>query len=162
MKVRLVIPVILLLLASACTIPSSKESYLTNFERFIRNVEKNAEKFTFRDWNWSNKRFSKYSHEWYDKFEHDLSLDEKIKVTELKSRYLSAKAKSFAGSILNEEIKKDVEKAGKEIKKYLNENLEKDIREISKGAKEIGDSAVKVMEDILKEIKKEKKAPSDQ
>jgi vacuolar-type H+-ATPase subunit H len=162
MKIKLIFPVLMLLLASACTIPSSKESYLANFERFIRNVEKNAGKFTSRDWNWSNRRFSKYSHEWYERFEHDLNMDEKIKVTELKSRYLSAKAKNFAGSILNEELQKDVEKAGKEIKKYLDENLEKDIREISKGAKEIGDSAVKVMEDILKDIKKEKKAPSDQ
>jgi hypothetical protein len=162
MKARLVLPVLLLFLVSSCTIPSSKESYLTNFERFIRNVEKNAEKFTSRDWNWSNKRFSKYSHEWYDKFKHDMNLNEKIKVTELKSRYLSVKAKIYSGSILNEELKKDVEKAGKEIKKYLDENLEKDIREISKGAKEIGDSAVKVMEDILKEIRKDKKVPSDQ
>jgi vacuolar-type H+-ATPase subunit H len=162
MKARFVFPLLLLLLVSSCIIPSSKESYLSNFERFVRNVEKNAGKFSSRDWSWSNRRFSKYSHEWYDKFEQEFNLEEKIKVTELKSRYIAARTKRFAGKILNEELKKDMEKAGKEIKKYLDENLEEDIREISKGAKEIGDSAVKVMENILKEIKKEKKVPENQ
>ena len=43
---------------------------------------------------------------------------------------------------------------GKDIKEYMKEDLNRDIREISKGAREIGDSAVKVMEDVVKGLKK--------
>ncbi len=148
---------ILTFFATSCIVPSSKQSYLTNFERFVKDVEKNAQKFTAQDWRWSNKRFSKYSDEWYKKFENDLKMEEKIQVSVLKTRYMSAKESSEIGRYINDNLKHDLEKAGKDIKKYIDENLDKDIREISKGAHEIGDSAVKVMKDVLKEIKKDKK-----
>jgi hypothetical protein len=147
---------ILTFFSISCIAPSSKQSYLDNFERFVKDVEKNAQKFTAQDWRWSNKRFTKYSDEWYKKFENDLKMEEKIKVSILKARYLSAKQGSEIGRYLNDNLKHDLEKAGKDLQKYLEENLDKDIREISKGAHEIGDSAVKVMKDVLKEIKKDK------
>lgn len=148
---------ILTFYATSCIAPSSKQSYLTNFERFVKDVEKNAQKFTAQDWKWSNKRFTKYSDEWYKNFENDLKMEDKIKVSILKARYLSVKQGSEIGRYLNDNLKHDLEKAGKDLQKYLDENLDKDIREISKGAHEIGDSAVKVMKDLLKEIKKDKK-----
>jgi len=148
---------ILTFYATSCISPSSKQSYLTNFERFVKDVEKNAQKFTAQDWKWSNKRFTKYSDEWYKNFENDLKMEDKIKVSILKARYLSVKQGSEIGRYLNDNLKHDLEKAGKDLQKYLDENLDKDIREISKGAHEIGDSAVKVMKDVLKEIRKDKK-----
>jgi hypothetical protein len=151
----LIFPVLTFFVTS-CIDPSSKQSYLANFERFVKDVEKNAQKLTAQDWRWSNKRFTKYSDEWYKKFENDLKMEEKIQVSVLKTRYLSAKESSEIGRYLNDNLKHDLEKAGKDIKKYIDENLDKDIREISKGAREIGDSAVKVIKDVLKEIKKDK------
>lgn len=151
------IPVFLILfVVGSCIVPSSKDSYLSNFERFVKDVEKNAHKFTKQDWRWSNKRYSKYSEEWYGKFEDNLNLQEKIRVTTLRTRYLVAKESSETGRHMNENLKKQLDKASDELKKYLDENLDKDIREISKGAREIGDSAVKAVDDALKELRKNK------
>lgn len=153
-KIRFIPILLILFLTSSCIIPSSKDSYLSNFERFVKDVEKNAHKFTRQDWSWSNKRFSKYSEDWYKKYEDNLSLEEKITVTALRTRYLMAKESSETGRNFNENLKKHIDKASEDLKKYLDENLDKDIREISKGAREIGDSAVKAMDDAMKNLRK--------
>lgn len=141
---------------NSCMVPVNKEAYLENFERFIRDVEKNGEKFTRSDWKWANKKFSRYTGEFYDKFRDDLTMEEKIEVTLLKGRYLAAKGTSEVGRAIRENLEEGIDNLGKDVKKYLDENLDEDLEEISKGAREIGDSAVKVMEDVLKELKKKK------
>jgi len=146
---------ILVLSVTSCFFPDKKETYLKNFEKFVKDVEKNRAKFTAIDWRWANKRFSKYCGEWYEKFKNDLKMDEKIRVSVLKTRYLLAKDNSSIGRSVNDNLEKNIREMGEDIKEYMKKDLNKDIREISKGAREIGDSAVKVMEDVMKGLKKD-------
>jgi hypothetical protein len=139
---------------TSCVIPTTRENYLKNFERFVSDVEKNGEKFNTSDWRWANKRFSKYYGEWYDKFQEDMKIEEKAKVNDLKNRYLLAKRNSRFGQFLHDELGKNLDKMKEDVKEYMKEDLNKDIHEISKGAREIGDSAVKVLQQVVKEIKK--------
>jgi hypothetical protein len=139
---------------TTCVIPTTKETYLKNFERFVSDVEKNGEKFSLSDWRWANKRFSKYSGEWYKDFQDDLKMEEKLRVTGLKTRYMVAKDNSKLGQFMNEELGKDLERMTEDVKEYMKKDFSRDIQEISKGAREIGDSALKVIEDVKKEVKK--------
>jgi hypothetical protein len=139
---------------TTCVIPTTKETYLKNFERFISDVEKNGEKFSISDWRWANRRFSKYSGEWYENFQNDLKMEEKMQVAGLKTRYMIAKGNSKLGQFMNKELGKDLERMKKDVQEYMKEDFRKDIREISKGAREIGDSAKKVIEEMKKEVKK--------
>jgi hypothetical protein len=139
---------------TTCVIPTTKETYLKNFERFISDVEKNGEKFSISDWRWANRRFSKYSGEWYENFQNDLKVEEKMQVAGLKTRYMIAKGNSKLGQYMNKELGKDLERMKEDVQKYMKEDFKKDIREISKGAREIGDSAKKVIEEMKKEVKK--------
>ena len=153
---KILLALAFMLSVTSCMVPSSKESYIRNFERFVKDVEKNADSFKAGDWKWANARFSKYSVEWYEKFRVDLKMEENVKISSLRVRYLAAKEGSRTGKFIDEHLRKHIDTMGDEMKKYLDENLYKDVEEIKKGAKEIGDSAVKVMEDVLKEIKKNK------
>jgi hypothetical protein len=139
---------------TTCVIPTTKENYLKNFERFVSDVEKNGEKFSLSDWKWANKRFRKYSAEWYENFQNDLKMEEKMQVTELKTRYMVAKGNSKLGRFMNMELGKDLERMTEDVKEYMQKDFSRDIREISKGAREIGDSALKVIEEVKKEVKK--------
>ena len=159
MKSRLVkvaMVVFLIFSATSCFAPTSIADYLDRFERFVREVEKNKSKFKESDWEWANKRYSKFTGFYYERFRDELNGEQKIKVTLLKGRYLAAKGSSSLGRLIQENLKKEVDKLGKDVQKYLDENLEKDLEEISKGAREIGDSAVRVVEEVLKELKKKK------
>jgi hypothetical protein len=139
---------------TTCVIPTTKETYLKNFERFVSDVEKNGEKFSLSDWRWANKRFSKYSEEWYKDFQDDLKMEEKLRITGLKTRYMVAKGNSRLGQFMNDELGKDLERMTEDVKEYMKKDFSRDIQEISKGAREIGDSALKVIEDVKKEVKK--------
>jgi hypothetical protein len=146
----------IVIFTTSCFVPSSKESYIRNFERFVKDVEKNGEKFKASDWKWANARFSKYSSDWFEMYRKDMNLEDKMTVSALRARYLAAKGGSKIGKFINENLKKDLDELGDEMKKYIDEDLNEDIEQIKKGAQEIGDSAVKVMEDVLKELKKKK------
>jgi hypothetical protein len=139
---------------TTCVIPTTKETYLKNFDRFISDVEKNGKKFSISDWTWANRRFSKYSGEWYDNFQNDLKMEEKMQVAGLKTRYMIAKGSSKLGQYMNKELGKDLDRMKEDVQKYMKEDFKKDIREISKGAREIGDSAKKVIEEVKKEVRK--------
>lgn len=148
---------VLLLLAftlTSCMQPTTKEAYLKGFEKFVADVEKNSGKFTESDWKWANKRFSRYTGEYFEKFREEMTLEEKIEVTLLKGRFLANRETSRLGRTVFENLPEEISKMGEDVKKYLDENLEEDLREISKGAREIGDSAVKVVEELLEELKK--------
>jgi hypothetical protein len=153
-NMKIILFLFLFFSVSSCLIPDTKESYLRNFERFVIDVERNNSKFTRTDWKWANKRFSKYSGEWYEKFRDDLKMQDKIQVSTLRSRYLAVKEISKIGRFMNDDLDIHFEKMEDDIKNYMKKDLNKDIDEITRGAREIGDSAVKVMEDVLDQFKK--------
>lgn len=150
----LLLLILFLVMLSSCMAPISKEAYLRGFERFVKEVEQNSRKFTDKDWEWANERYSLYSVDYYEKFRQELTFDEKVKVNLLKGRYLARRGN--IGQALREEFSKELEQAGKDASKYIDENLKEDLQEITRGAREIGDSAVKVMENLIEEIKKKR------
>jgi hypothetical protein len=154
--IRIFTFLLLIQLATSCLIPAKKEKYMINFERFVKNVEKESEQFKPRDWRWADKRYRKYSEEWYQKFREELTLQEQIRVAGFKLRYQAVKERSGIKRIIDEQLVKDLEKMGDDVGKYLDENLDRDLDRLSRGAREIGDSAKKVVEDLVKELKKKK------
>lgn len=153
---RILSVALVMLMVTSCLIPSSKERYLVNFERFVKNVEKNAKEFKRKDWRWAEKRYRLYSRKWHDKFREDLSLKEQMHVASLKLRYQAVREGSKMRRIVDEKLAKDLEKIGEDMGTYFDENLERDLDKLTKGAREIGDSAAKVVDDLLKEIRKKK------
>ena len=153
---RIIAAALVILIVSSCLIPASKERYLANFERFVNNVEKNSKEFKRKDWRWADKRYRLYSDNWYEKFREELSLKEQLQIAGMKIRYQALKENSKMQRIVDEKLAEYLEKLGEDMGKYFDENLERDMDRLTKGAREIGDSAVKVVEDILKEIRKKK------
>lgn len=143
----------LILLLSACT-PTSGEAYLHNFEQFVERVEKYHNDYNKKDWEWADKRFRKFSDEWFKIYEKELSDSEKIKVFELKLKYTSFKNTNNLKKIYRELVEKDVNKAKEKLDGYIEKNLDNDVEKLIEGAKEIGDSAVKVLEEAIEKIEK--------
>jgi len=143
----------LILILSACS-PTSGEAYLHDFEQFVERVEKYHNDYNNKDWEWADSRFRKYSEEWFRNYEEELSDSEKIKVFELKLKYTSFKSKNNLKKIYRELVEKDLNKAKENLDGYIEKNLDHDVEKIIEGAKEIGDSAVKVLEEALEKIDK--------
>ena len=78
---------LLSVLLFACA-PQSKEAYLEGFKEFIDNVDKNHAEFTSEDWESAKEEYDKYMGEWYNKFEEEMSIAERMKVTSYKMKFI--------------------------------------------------------------------------
>lgn len=149
---KIVFGIILAIFMVSCLTPSSKESYLEKFERFVDRVEQNHEKYTEKDWEWAEEQFQKYSSDWYLKFKSEYTFHDQIKIKGFIIRYHSYKTRQDVGEVLNQLFKEDVDDVRKKVKEYIDNDMDEDLDKLLDGAAAIGDSAVKVLEDIIKEL----------
>ncbi len=139
------------LFLNSCQKPETKDEYLNKFKNFIERVDKYHEDYTKNDWEWADERFKLYSVDWYDEFKDDLTTEEKIEVIALKLEYRSMKEPSAISDLLNN-LKDEENEIKQKLDEYLKKDFDEDIEELMDGMIEIGDSAVKVIEDIFEKI----------
>lgn len=137
---------------SACAAPTTKEDYLDRFERFVERVENNHKKYTPKDWEWADERFERYNSDWYLDYRDDFTVEDQIKIKGLIIKYHALRNKESIGDLLRSLFKDDANMIGDKIQKYMDDDMDEDLDKIIDGATEIGDSAVKVMEDIVREL----------
>jgi hypothetical protein len=136
----------------SCLSPNSKEAYLEKFERFVNRVEQNHKKYTKKDWEWTDSQFKKYNGEWYLEFSDEFTLSDQIKIKSLIIRYYSYRNKEDVSEVLKQLFKEDVDEVRNTLKEYIENDMDDDLEKLIDGAAAIGDSAVKVLEDIIKEL----------
>ena len=68
--------------------PMSKEAYLDDFSDFIKEVAENHESYSAKDWRKASEKYEKFTGDWYDKFEEELSFSEKAKVKAFQAKWL--------------------------------------------------------------------------
>ncbi len=146
--------IIILFSAASCSAPDSKEVYLDRFEKFVSKVGENHNDYKKSDWDYADERFKKYSQEWHKKFKEELTLKEELRVVALNVKYEAYRGKNKAKDLYKEVLKEDVDKIKKKIKYYIDNDMDEDLEKLKSGAKEIGDSAVKVVNDIIHEFRK--------
>ena len=76
---------------SAC---QTKDSYVSDFSDFVEEVASDAEDFSEKDWEKADKEFEKLSTTLYEKFEEELTPDQKAEVVKLQATYAGLKMKS--------------------------------------------------------------------
>jgi len=144
----------ILLTISSCLVPGSKESYLENFEKFIDRVEKEHHEYNEKDWKWTDKQFQKFSEEWYDEYRNELTFQEKLQVKMMILKYKAFRGEEELDSGIKRFLREDTKELKEEIEEYIENDAEEDLQKIREGMEEIGDSAVKVFEDIVRSLKK--------
>lgn len=146
-----ILPLILILffLTSSCLAPATKESYLIKFEKFVERIEQNHENYNKKDWNWADSQFEKYRDHWYKKFKGEYTLKDQLKIKGLILKYKSLKEDQDFGEVLRELFNDDVEDIQGKIEEYIDNDMDEDLDKLIEGAEEIGDSAVKVLEEII-------------
>ncbi len=147
----------LLLLASimlmvSCA-PASKEKYLQKFDEFIQEVSANKDSYTEADWTRMTEKYNKFSGEWYDKFEGELTLLEKGQVVANEGKWLYIQNLSGIISELDKAIQSiDTEKIKEDVKFYLENDMEKDLQSLYDTAVEKGKEAEQAILEIFEEL----------
>jgi len=138
----------------SCAEPGSKEEYLEKFVKFVNRVEENHKDYNKKDWEWADSKFSKFKKEWYQNFKEEYTIEEQIKIKGLIIEYNSYKNNEDFGTILKELFQDDVDDIKGKVEEYIDKDMDEDLEKLIEGASEIGDSAVKVLEEIIIEIER--------
>jgi len=91
--VSVILPIFLatIFLASCASAPQTKEQYLTEYTKFVKDIEKNKDSYTDEQWEAKDKEFEKFEKELFSQFEDDLGMAEKRKARKLASDYKASK-----------------------------------------------------------------------
>jgi len=142
----------MLALATSCMAPANKDAYLIRFSQFVDRVKEDHSAYTKKDWEYADERFRKFSEEWHARFEEELTATEELKIASLIIQYNLYRGKDKVQDIYKEELKGDVDKLKEKIEYYMENDMEEDLEQLKQGAKEIGDSALRVVEEIIEKI----------
>lgn len=79
------------IMLSGCQPPIYKEAYLRQFDEFSSRVQANCGELTAQDFKALYQTYQKFSREWYELFEQQMTLADKAQVWKYRSRYLKCK-----------------------------------------------------------------------
>lgn len=136
----------------SCLPPKNKEEYLARFESFIERVEENHKKYNKKDWEWADSRFEKFNTQWYLKFKNVYSFEDQIRVKTLIVKYNALKNDESFGKVIKDLFKDDVDEVKKKVENYVEKDFDEDMENIIEGAAAIGDSAIKILEEMIEKI----------
>ena len=67
-------------LATSCSVPLSKVSYMNKFDSFVSEVSENHKRYSDKDWEKKTKTYKKFSGKWYNKFKPDFTIKDEIAI----------------------------------------------------------------------------------
>ena len=88
---KVLLALLVMFALNAC---QSKDSYVKDFNNFVNQVELKASEYTDKDWEKADKKFENLSSKLYEKYEEELSADEKAEIIKLQATYAGLKMKS--------------------------------------------------------------------
>ena len=149
---NLILLSVLVVFMVSCLAPKNKEEYIKRFEKFVLRIEKDHKKYNNKDWKWADAQFEKFNKNYYLQFKGEYTLEDQIKIKTLILKYNSFKNNQDFGKIIQQLFHDDVDKIKGKVEDYVEKDMDKDLDELIKGAAVIGDSAIKVLEDVIEKI----------
>ncbi len=106
----------------SCSTPRSKEAYLEKLDNLIVDVSKARDGFVEKDWAQRDEIIDKYTGEYYEKFESEFTLSEKLKIGKLLAKYGYYRS---VGAVKGVDCKSII----KEIKEFVENDLSEDVED---------------------------------
>ena len=140
-----------ILLFTACA-PQTKESYLQDYQDFMQDVKEHYDTYSQEDWKEKDKKFKKFSEEWYDKYKDDLTWKEQLRLGKYAIQYNVYKLGGKSGKSIDQVFGKDLDELKKQVQYYKDHQMDKDIEDLTKQAQDLGKEAQKTLDDIFKQL----------
>ena len=137
---------------AACS-PVSKESYLEKYDDFATDVSENYKTYTEKDWKKAAKKHEKFSGEWYNKFENEFSLKDKVKIKSNQAKwYYYRNLGDVTSAVMQLFDSFDVKGMKKQIQYYVDNDMQNELQKIYKDAIKAGKAAEETIVEILNEL----------
>lgn len=93
---------VLLLFATACTQPFTKQVYIQNYQTWIASLKQEYKGYKKADWARTEATFRRYSETEYTRFKDDFTQEERQTIDNLTGQYYAVLAKYKAGQVKDE------------------------------------------------------------
>ena len=103
----------------------TKESYITNYELFVNEVELNSENYTLNDWSKKDSLFEIYSVNLFNEYKSQLTSEERNKINNLTGKYTGLRISNFG-----KDIYKSIEDFGSQFESML-ETISEELNHIN-------------------------------
>ncbi len=140
------------LLMSCDTAPNSKEQYIEDYAKFMKDIHENKNEFTEADWKKKDEEFQKFSVDLYSEFSEKMGLIEQAKIAKNAIAYASARGTSALREATNNG---DLSNAFDELTNLWNDDVKADFDATFNDLKKVWDDDLKgKVESKLDEVKK--------
>ena len=117
---------------------STKESFIENFDRFTKDLEKHHDDLEDSDWTNVDEEFKSYVDNCYQKYKTDMSVKEKIQFWKTTLSYHLYRGKPLEELALEMDLEKELNELGSQGQKELEEFFKDEIKpELSEAIDEI-------------------------
>ncbi len=140
---------------SACA-PANKEAYLADYKEFINNLADERKEYGDVQWKKAKAQFELYSNKWYDKFEEELTIKERLLLAGYETKFAYYYAAYEANEAIDDALQSlrvaDRKSLRATIQKYVEEDLDDDLKDLYDEAKEIGGETLELVEEVFDEL----------
>lgn len=133
--------------------PATKEAYLEDYKNFMKELSEESSSYNDSDWKSAACKYKKYSGEWYDLFNEELSVKEKVIITGYKTKFKYLYAVGKTKNAINDIVESDGNNnVADDIEEYIEKDLEDDIEKLGKEVKNLGEELVDEVKELSKEL----------
>ena len=125
---------------------------MSDYKRFVDEVATSYKNFSADDWRKANETFDRFNNEWYNKFKHEFSIEDKLRITGYQVKYNAIKAGKEIGGFYDQYLKNDVEELRAKIKFYVENKMDEDLKKLTEEAKKISKELEEEIRRIVKEF----------
>lgn len=93
--------ILITLLTVSCSFFENKNTYIEDYTKFINDLSISGENFSDKQWSDSDSLYLLYSTDYYEKYKHELTKNERNRVNQLTGEYIALRAVSVGKGILS-------------------------------------------------------------
>ncbi len=150
-SLKLTLIAAILMLASCA--PGNKLDYLQEFDAFITEVSENCSEYTEEDWAKATEKYEKFTGEWYEKYEHELTVKDEIKVASYVAKWMYCEGIVKGVKDVGKAVEEfNVQEFKEDVQYYIENDMMDELEDLLEEAKKKGREAQKAVEDVLEEM----------
>jgi len=125
---------------------------MEDFKSFVEEVEQAEDRYTAEDWVKATEKFDKFSGEWYKEFSDEFTLKENLLIGKYSLEFNILKVKQESKDFIELFNKEDYNEVKEKLQYYIDNDMDEDIEFVKKQAEEVGETAIKSLEEIMNEL----------
>jgi hypothetical protein len=137
--------------------PHSKQQYLEQYKGFVDEVTESAKFFTAADWQHAHERYTLFNIDYYNRFKSEFTFEERLQIASYKVQLNAVRAGVEIGRLYQSYLMDDLDSLRKNLRYYVNNQMEDDISRVLDEAKRISNELYRQLKIFVDELREQQR-----